>query len=141
MPIRERAQVLVDEEHLEIWLEPHKWPEVVELGERFATALGWTRPRLMRALDARRLVHLLAAFDAAELDRAVEAAPSDDWLTTGRKGLGSLSVEVVSRLLAPKRVAKARRAPPSVDEDPERLESGLRGLALLYGKSYTEVGT
>ena len=108
VPIRERAQVLVDEEHLESWLEPHRWPEVLELGERFAAALGWTRPRMTRASDARRLVHLLAAFDAAELDRAVEAAPGDDWLTTGRKGLGSLSVEVVSRLLAPKRVAKAR---------------------------------
>lgn len=102
MPIRQRAQKLLEREHEAQWLEPHRWPEVQDLATRFARALKWTDPRMGATTSAvLGLVRLLAEFDGAELDRAILAAPGDPWLTSGRKGLGSLSVEVVSRLLTP----------------------------------------
>lgn len=101
VPVRQRAQMVLDEPELASWVEPHKWPELLDLAKRFSAALGWHEPRLTSATHAavRKLVDVLSAFDAEELDRAVAAAPTDDWLNDGSKGLSSLSAEVVGRLL------------------------------------------
>jgi len=115
LPVRERAQRLLDEPHLAQWVEPHRWPELVDFATRISAALGWHSPRLTSASPTvMRLVDVLASFTAAELERAIKAAPSDTWLTTGRKGLGSLTGEVVGRLLNP-----SRRAPSSSVRQPD----------------------
>lgn len=104
LPIRTRAQHVLDKRHLAEWSCPHQWPEVVQLAESFSTAMGWHSPRLTGpSATVLKLVELLAAFTEDELERATHAAPNDDFLNTGRKGLGSLSVEVVGRLLNPDR--------------------------------------
>lgn len=107
VPIRQRALALVRDPHSANWLRPNEWPEVLDLAKRFSSALGWHNPegKLTRPTQTAvtKLVELLSAFDADELDKAIAAAPSDPWLNDGRKGLGSLSCEVVGRLLNPNR--------------------------------------
>lgn len=96
----------------EDWCEPHKWPEVSALARRFTGALGLANPRLAlygRDSGVRALVLLLATFSVEELERAATRASMDDWLRTNSRGLSSLSVEVVRRLIDPRR-ASARGA-------------------------------
>ncbi|MFO7180788.1 MAG: hypothetical protein DIU78_018955 [Pseudomonadota bacterium] len=126
LPIRERAAVLVEDPHMAGHLQPHKWPEVVDVAQRFSAAMGWHEPRLTSATHSavRKLVEVLSAFDADELDRAIVAAPTDDWLNDGRKGLSALTPEVVGRLLNPKRSRPASRG---------RVPQSNHGLTGLEG--------
>lgn len=108
VPVKRRALLLVENPafRAQDWCSPHQWPEVLQLAADFSSALGLPDPRLSRYdIDSgvRAMVQLLATFETEELERAVVAAKKDDWLKSRSSGLASFSVEVVRRLLAPRR--------------------------------------
>lgn len=100
IPIDERAQHLVDNPHKAEWLQPHRWPEVVKIAEDFSKSLGWHRPKFAKPSKATaRIVELLATYSTDQLEKAVENAPKNDWLSSGGKSLTALTVDVVGQLL------------------------------------------
>jgi hypothetical protein len=102
--IHDKCRKLLEKPHEADWAQPNKWPEVVDLAEKFSAKLGWHKPAFPKT-DKRvmRMVELLATFDGPQLAKAVANAGNDDWLSTGSKGLLALTNEVVGRLLNPKR--------------------------------------
>lgn len=108
VPIAERAQLLIDTPQIGTWLQPHRWPEVTDLAQSFSAGLKWHAPRFTKPSKAvERMVELLATYSRQELAQAVAAAPRDDWLTEGTKGLTALTVDVVGQLLNGKRPKRA----------------------------------
>jgi len=86
------------------WDRPASWPELVTTADAFAAALGLRMPRLGGMSDAgvRALLELFAAgFTTDELSTAAKAAKTDPWCqnSTAKRGLSSMSPEVVRRLL------------------------------------------
>lgn len=102
-PIQKRARACIDHPQALAWVEPHKWPELRSLAERFATAAKWSAPRLVRAnaKGVDQLVELLAAFSSEELDQAIEGAKTDTLLPRLKARFAGLSETVVSQLIAP----------------------------------------
>lgn len=100
VPVGPRSAALLREPHLGEWCEPQKWPEVVEV----ATALGeltgstsrlgtWPRDSGVKAL-----VELFAAgFDPPEVCGRLPAIVASAWWRAGKRGLSSLTVEVLRR--------------------------------------------
>lgn len=116
VPITERARHVLEHEHEADWTQPEQWPEVLGLVAAFGAATGQSALRLgsySRDAGVRSLVALYAAgYTQAELERAVKAAVKDPWWNADgkRRGLASLSPEVVRRLLI-EEPATARRRP------------------------------
>lgn len=98
IPIRERAELLERDPLLADLVQAQLWPEV----QAIASALG--APKLGaygRDSGVRAVVELYAAgFEQTELETAANALPSHDWWRRERRGLSSLSPEVVRRALA-----------------------------------------
>jgi hypothetical protein len=118
VPICPRARLALENPHDALWLEPQKWPEIVQVAAAFAAACGGPAPRLLRfSSDAavRHLCELYAAeFTLEELLFVADAAPRQPWWNKDGKrfGLTSLSAEVVRRTLEA-RTAKPRTGTPS----------------------------
>lgn len=85
------------------WAVPQQWPEVVSVASGLASALGRSPGRLgsiRRDTGVQAVLGLYAdGVTHEELMRAVEATARDEWWRQGRRGLASLTPEVVRRLL------------------------------------------
>jgi len=97
------------------WDRPASWPELVTAADAFAAALGLKKPRLGGMSDAgvRALLELFAAgFTPDELSTAANAAKTDPWCqnSTAKRGLSSISPEVVRRLLDPREMKPSKSA-------------------------------
>lgn len=101
VPIAGRAKLALERADLAMWLDCGRWPEVQEAAEAFCSAQGWLcklggiQDRGVQAL----LTLFAAGFTLEELKRAGAASKGDEYLAKGRKGLSSLTIEVVRRLL------------------------------------------
>jgi hypothetical protein len=102
-PLQARAQFAVDRADMAIWIQPEKWPETVEAAAISGEALGIGKPKLGnygRDAGVRSLVSLFAAgFTLDDFREAAEPMRTDVWLSE-RRGLSSLTVEVMRRLQA-----------------------------------------
>lgn len=103
LPVGDRARWLLFDPLLATFLAPHRWPEVLEVAGQLANAAGERAPRLGarrdRGVDA--VVQLYAdGWSQAELVRAVRSIGMSAWWADGKRGLSSLTPEVVRRGLA-----------------------------------------
>ncbi len=99
-------------------LRPQHWQETRRIAEAFGTAVSCDRPLSEIARDSglRAVVVLLAAgYSVADLEWIAANVPKQAWWRRGdrARGLGSLSVEVVSRALGerdarPRSISQAR---------------------------------
>ena len=104
MPIAERAKLVLEEPREAQRLRPQHWQETRRIADAFGTAVGCDRPLSEIARDSglRAIVVLLAAgYSVADLEWIAANVPKQAWWRRGdrARGLGSLSVEVVSRAL------------------------------------------
>jgi len=104
LPIAERAKLVLEEPREAQRLRPQHWQETRRIAEAFGTAVGCDRPLSEIARDSglRAVVVLLAAgYSVADLEWIAANVPKQAWWRRGDRvrGLGSLSVEVVSRAL------------------------------------------
>ena len=104
LPIAERAKLVLEEPREAQRLRPQHWPETRRIAEAFGKAVGCDRPLSEIARDSglRAIVVLLAAgHSVADLEWTAATVPKQAWWRRGDRvrGLGSLSVEVVSRAL------------------------------------------
>lgn len=120
LPIRERAEAALANEHEASYLQPQRWPEVVSVAEAFGKAqnqpvrLGST----FRDVGLRAIVERFAeGFAVEELLAAINEVPSDPWFSDGRRGLSSLTAEVVRRLLKASAQRHAKRPKVQRTED------------------------
>lgn len=127
LPICSRAQVAVEHPERAEWLQPQKWPEVLKVATALHEACGLGEVRMAtyaRDSGVRAIVELFAAgYMPSDLVKAARLLPSDPWWSKdgSRRGLASLSAEVVRRVLAtglsPAQEARVARAlgerPPS----------------------------
>jgi hypothetical protein len=128
-----RARLVIANPHDGAWLEPHRWPEVVAV----AAALGEVTGAKVR-LSAYRgdrgvqgIVAMLAdGFPAGDLVRAAKLAAGSPWWRKGKRGLSSLTPEVVRRALDPStpqgESARVKGAPPQGDHGREGTEKMRR---------------
>ena len=120
VPVNERAREVLRDPLLWTFWEPHRWPEVMAVAEALARATGERKPRLgaQRDRGVEALVALYAdGWSQAELVRAVAVVASSEWWHNGRRGLSSLTPEVVRRALADE--------PPPDDEASPALKKAL----------------
>jgi len=113
LPPRHRARLGLERKDLLDFAEPQNWPELkqvadaIGLGDRVFAAPSRDRGVL-------RVVELLADFDVEPLLAACERVRASDWWRTGkRKGLSSLSPEVVNRALADDGAVRPDAADPT----------------------------
>jgi hypothetical protein len=104
LPIAERAKLVLEEPREAQQLRPQHWQETRRIAEAFGAAVGCERPlsELARDSGLRAIVQLLAAgYSVADLEWVARNVPKQEWWRRGdrARGLGSLSVEVVSRAL------------------------------------------
>ena len=119
LPIAERARLVLEEPREAQRLRPQHWPEARKIAEAYGRAIGSERPVSEFAHDSglRAIVVLLAAgYPVDDLEWVAANVPKQAWWLRGDRvrGLGSLSVEVVSRALAERdgpRRTDERRAP------------------------------
>lgn len=133
-PLRRRCQALAADQHLAQWVQPERWPELVQAAQAWETATGLKALPLgayERDSAVRQLVGLFA--DGVELERvlgAIQLVPADPWFAEGKRGLGSLTPEVLRRLEAPSSngVRKAtRHVQRGVPEDVDPEQWGKNG--------------
>ncbi len=119
LPIAERARLVLDDPRAGQRLRPQQWSETRKIAEAYSRAIGSERPLSEVARDSglRAILVLLAAeYSVPDLEWIADNVPKQAWWRSGDRvrGLGSLSIEVVSRALGerdgPKRGA-VRRAP------------------------------
>ena len=118
LPIVERAKLVLEEPREAQRLRPQYWQETRRIAEAFGTAVGCDRPLSEFARDSglRAIVVLLAAgYSVADLEWIAANVPKQAWWRRGDRvrGLGSLSIEVVSRALGerdarPRAISQAR---------------------------------
>jgi len=120
LPICSRAQVAVEHPERAEWLAPQKWPELLRVATALHEACGLGEVRLAtyaRDSGVRAIVELFGmGYTPTDLIKACRLLPSDGWWTKegSRRGLASLSPEVVRRVLAtglsPAQEARVARA-------------------------------
>ena len=120
LPIAERAKLVLEEPREAQRLRPQHWQETRRIAEAFGRAAGCDRPLSEIARDSglRAIVVLLAAgYSVTDLEWIAANVPKQAWWRRGDRvrGLGSLSIEVVSRALgerdaSPRSVSQARGA-------------------------------
>ena len=118
LPIAERAKLVLEEPREAQRLQPQHWPETRRIAQAFGMAVGSDRPLSEITHDSglRAIVVLLAAgYSVADLEWIAANVPKQAWWRRGDRvrGLGSLSVEVVSRALGerdarPRLISQAR---------------------------------
>lgn len=114
LPASERAQLVIANPHDGEFLEPQRWPEVEAVAAALAEACKHRPPRLgsyQRDAGVRSVVGLLAdGFSPEELVRVARSLPKTEWWQAAKRGLASLTPEVVRRELD-----AATNAPKLVD--------------------------
>jgi hypothetical protein len=127
LPIAERARLVLDDARAAKRLRPQQWSEPRKIAEAYGRAIGSERPlsELARDSGLRAVLVLLAAeYSVPDLEWIASNVPKQAWWRSGNRvrGLGSLSIEVVSRALGerdgPKR--RAERAPSSPESEEGR---------------------
>jgi len=128
LPIVERSKRLTENPHQAEWVSPQSWPEVTSLHRRICDSMGWQFVEFRKPVKSvMTLVEVLATFTPEQIDVALRAAPTDRWLTEGRKGIGCFTPSVVANLL------NADRAPapaPAKPKTPEEIIAERRSAAL-----------
>lgn len=135
-----RAQVATEHPERADWLQPHKWPELVLVATALHEACGLGEVRVgsyARDSGVRAIVELFAAgYMPGDLVKACRLLPGDAWWGKdgARRGLASLSPEVVRRVLAtglsPAQEARVARAlGERGDRPPSPLGSLLPAVA------------
>ncbi len=128
LPIAERARLALDDPRAAQRLRPQHWSETRKIAEAYSRAIGSERPLSEVARDSglRAILVLLAAeYSVPDLEWIADNVPKQAWWRSGDRvrGLGSLSIEVVSRALGerdgPQRTAE-RRAPSNPASAEER---------------------
>jgi Helix-turn-helix domain len=104
MPIAERARLVLDDPRAAQRLQPQRWSETRKIAETYGGAIGSERPLSEVARDSglRAILVLLAAeYSVDDLAWVAGNVPKQAWWRSGDRvrGLGSLSIEVVSRAL------------------------------------------
>jgi hypothetical protein len=126
LPIAERARLVLDDPRAAKRLQPQYWPETRRIAEGYGRAIGSERPlsELARDSGLRTILVLLAAeYSEQDLEWIVSNVPKQAWWRSGNRvrGLGSLSIEVVSRALgeraAPQRTTSQARSHGANGED------------------------
>ena len=121
-PLEHRARACLDFDGE--WACPQQWPEVVGVHEALARAMRRPPGRLgsiRRDSGVKAVVGLYAdGVTNSELLEAVDNAARDDWWRQGRKGLASLTPEVVRRLLEAGAPAEAETADEFLKREAER---------------------
>lgn len=129
-PIQARARRCVADPHAGAYEAPEEWGEVVAVVDAFKRATGQPGARVgtfARDRGVQAVVGLLAdGYTVPELETAVARAVAGDWWQGGKRGLSSLSPEVVRRALAADPVAAPRYE--SADER-SRCRNHLLGKA------------
>jgi hypothetical protein len=115
LPIGDRARFVEAEPHIAEWLQPDKWPGVQAFAREVSEALNMTQTPLgayKRDSGVRAIVALYAQFSKEQLEQAITAMASDEWLKSKRGGLSILTPEVVRRLLqGPAKPRRPQRQP------------------------------
>ena len=104
MPIADRAKLVLEQPREAQRLRPQHWQETGRIAAAFGAAVGCDRPlsEIGRDSGLRAIVVLLAAgYSVPDLEWVAANVPKQAWWRQGDRvrGLGSLSVEVVSRAL------------------------------------------
>jgi hypothetical protein len=101
-----RAKLVIDGRVDATWVSPELWPEVLAVAKALAEASGHApRPRVRYQSDrgVQAVVELLAAgYMPSDLVKVASKLPREAWWNQGdrKRGLSTLSVEVVDRALA-----------------------------------------
>jgi hypothetical protein len=119
LPIAERARLVLDDPRAGQRLRPQQWLEARKIAQAYSCAIGSERPlsELARDSGLRAILVLLAAeYSVPDLEWIAGNVPKQAWWRSGDRvrGLGSLSIEVVSRALGERdgpRRTEVRRAP------------------------------
>lgn len=111
--IRARAQALTRDPYSAPWDDPRGWPEVQRVAEHFAEATS-SLPRRLGDLSRDRglqaIVGLLAdGWGVEELCAGIDSAVRSEWWSQGRRGLASLTPEVMARAVSEAKPAGSRR--------------------------------
>jgi hypothetical protein len=100
VPITERAAALLVDPHMAAWCEPHRWPEVVRVAETLGE-LTKQPPRLGqwgRDFGVQAVVQAFAAgFTPDDVCRLLPDIVASSWWAKSKRGLSSLSLEVLRR--------------------------------------------
>lgn len=101
IPIRQRAQLVIDNPHDGDWLDPHKWPEVILVVSKLHEAAGLPPPKLGRyAGDSavRRAIELFASgVTVEEILHAIPHLVAQDWWTQKPRDFGAITPSVLRR--------------------------------------------
>jgi hypothetical protein len=145
VPICERAALVVSGRVAAQWLQPECWREVIEVEAALAEGEG-RKPlplgRYDRDTGVQAIVALYAAgFMPGDVKRVAREVPGQPWWRSGgRRGLASLSPEVMRRGLAPDAAeAAGRDLLAAVDRDLAKAErtkpdEGGTQLGALVGR-------
>jgi hypothetical protein len=126
LPIAERARLALADTREAQRLRPEDWEETRKIAEAYGRATRGARPlsELRRDSGLRAVLVLFAAgYSVTDVEWVAANVPGQAWWRGGERvrGLGSLSVEVVSRALAerdaPRRLELAARANAATSED------------------------
>ena len=128
LPIAERARLVLENPRAAQQLQPQRWSETRQIAEVYGSAIGSERPLSEIARDSglRAILVLLAAeYSVDDLAWVAGNVPKQAWWRSGDRvrGLGSLSIEVVSRALGERdgpRRTEARRSPSNSASAEER---------------------
>jgi hypothetical protein len=113
-------------------LQPQRWSETRQIAETYGRAIGSERPLSEVARDSglRAILVLLAAeYSVDDLAWVAGNVPKQAWWRSGDRvrGLGSLSIEVVSRALGerdgPQRTDQRRAPDNAVSAEARRISS------------------
>ena len=103
VPVCERAALVVSGRVAAQWVQPERWPEVVEVAAALAEGEG-RQPLPLGRYDhdagVRAVVELYAAgFVPSDVKRVARKVPTQAWWTAGdrKRGLANLSAEVMRR--------------------------------------------
>lgn len=96
LPVVDRARA-VERHHLGDWLQPERWPEVVQVGEAWgARELGpYGRDSGVRAA----VTCFAAGFTLERLLTAIPRIRGSDWARGKKLGMASMGIEAVRRAL------------------------------------------
>lgn len=133
IPLQERSRLVLDNPDLANWAQPQQWPEVVRVAGLLAEALSQAKPKLCdlgRDSGLQAIVGLFAdGFTLDELEQACGVAKTDPWFRKERRGLTSLTPEVVRRLLAPEQATNTEAQPGAHQLTADAAEAARARLA------------
>jgi hypothetical protein len=137
IPIRERCELLGTDAHLASYIQPERWPELIQLRDLFAEVSGLSNVELgpySHHKGTQRLVAMLACHSPETLERAFRQLPKDQWWRDNARkfGIAGLSLNVIDSMLAkaqetqltPEQLRRIERAKAGLLPDPRRTGTG-----------------